>query len=470
MTTPRESISFIFLVVFPLFEAACYAHIYWKRSDILTRYRNTSAIYVASLAGWIAYLNLVISIVGGVPCGVFYITSLLVAPISIGPQIIRALTLQGKIKYSQLVTEEDISSRLQRKKEPLPTINSGKSDQGDITSPQLMTTIMEANLVMDRTRHLVKMTRWILMAVSALFLVLGLALTSNEDQLAATDFEQCQPKPSYFQYASPIFGIATAVLALLVLNLVKDIKDEIGLRREIERNAILLGSTYAVIVIVGFAEYHEWQPLLQSIQQMMLSFSMSVMPFLPQSSMSSMASWAKQRINPATKSAVPGYAQSLPARQGTRASIQNILGITNTNDSSNQDRREVSVSWDAGLCILLSTEEGITLFSQHCAREFSAENVRFWCAVNDFKANLSAEEATAFITATAKDIYNQYIDQNTKTQVNLSSKQRTDIKKAIDSGQTKRDMFDAAQREIFAVMSRDSYPRFLSSRNNLQIV
>lgn len=68
------------------------------------------------------------------------------------------------------------------------------------------------------------------------------------------------------------------------------------------------------------------------------------------------------------------------------------------------------------------------------------------------------------IGAVAREIYNMFIDIDSAIQVNLSSKQKTDIKSALDAGQCRRETFDVAQKEIFSVMSRDSYPRFLSSK------
>ena len=70
------------------------------------------------------------------------------------------------------------------------------------------------------------------------------------------------------------------------------------------------------------------------------------------------------------------------------------------------------------------------------------------------------------VKALAQEIYNTFIDHNSSTQVNLSSKQREEVKSAIDSGQLARETFDTAQKEIFSVMSRDSYPRFLQSKKN----
>ncbi len=72
------------------------------------------------------------------------------------------------------------------------------------------------------------------------------------------------------------------------------------------------------------------------------------------------------------------------------------------------------------------------------------------------KESLEAEE----IHSLASDIYESYV-QDTEHQVNLSSRHKHDLKEAIDSKQLRKDTFDAAQKEIFGVMARDSYPRYL---------
>mmetsp|Transcript_36252 Transcript_36252/g.87485 ORF Transcript_36252/g.87485 Transcript_36252/m.87485 type:complete len:503 (-) Transcript_36252:335-1843(-) len=496
--TARQIISFIFLVLFPLFEAACYAHLHWQRNDLLIRKRNKSAIYVASLAGWLAYFNIVVSLFGGIPCGAFYVASLLVAPISVGPQIVRALALRGTIKYSQLVIEDEISSREQLRNKPgcqLPAIPSD-DEGGHQTLPALVASSakkIEANDIMAETKRIVKMTKLVLLVIPTIFVILALALSSStsQSQMVATDFGQCQPEPAYFQYTGLAFGIMSVGLTLVGTLLVKQIDDELSIADEIRRNSVLLGCTHVVIIVVRLAGHSDWQPLVQTVQQMVLSYSMAIVPFLPpELTLTHVASWAKQqgkRINPATKSAVPGYARPLPKARmtSTRTSIQNVMGRRGSlSDLQNDHRhREMSVSWDAGLCVLLSTEDGINSFSQHCAREFSSENVRFWCAVNDFRAMFDEEKCTPASTkdndetsastahtsaevTVAKGICRLFIDPHSKSQVNLSSKQRSDIKNAIDKGELKRATFDAAQREIFSVMSRDSYPRFLASKKN----
>jgi hypothetical protein len=360
--------SFVFLVLFPLFEIACYSHLHWNRNDLRVAKRIKSAIYVASLAGWLAYFNVVVSTFGVVPCGLFYVSSLLVAPLSVGPQIIRALTLRGTIKYYQLVIEDEISSRTRRVKEA-----KGTKVPGELFETGLSLTSgkkAEATLIMERTRWLVKMTILALLVVPTLFIILAIAITSDARRLLETDFIQCQPEPNSFQYTISALVIISAVLALAIPFLMKKIDDELHIAAEIGRNSIFLGFTHILIVVVRFLGHYEWQPLMQTIQQMILFMSMAIIPFIPRSpTLDRISSWAKQRgqrINPATKSATPGYGRPIPRSR-------EYIGPRMSRRLSHLDQkldREATFSWDAGLCVLLSSEDGISMFIQHCAKEF----------------------------------------------------------------------------------------------------
>ena len=64
----------------------------------------------------------------------------------------------------------------------------------------------------------------------------------------------------------------------------------------------------------------------------------------------------------------------------------------------------------------------------------------------------------------AIQIYNNFIKAS-DSQVNLSSLQRCQIRERINLDRITRDLFDVAQKEIFSVMARDSYPRFLASKD-----
>ena len=132
-------------------------------------------------------------------------------------------------------------------------------------------------------------------------------------------------------------------------------------------------------------------------------------------------------------------------------------------------------------------------------KEFSSENIRFWCSVNDYRSKFDAgaaavvvappekstnaiDDEEAGITLSAEglsgsvsspvpvskrelaiQIYNNFIEAS-ESQVNLSSLHRCQIREGINLDEITRDLFDVAQKEIFSVMARDSYPRFLASK------
>lgn len=132
-----------------------------------------------------------------------------------------------------------------------------------------------------------------------------------------------------------------------------------------------------------------------------------------------------------------------------------------------------------------------TYLSSYSTCSSSFYKVRFWVAVTEYKAkfdeesypNLSeadtddetetttsndgagrAEKTTpqSEIIDLARSIYATYVE-DAEHQVNLSFKHKSDLKKAIDSNELKENTFDAAQKEIFALMARDSYPRYLAA-------
>ncbi len=363
MTVLRR-LSLASIVLYPTLEILSYALLHWRRDDLAIRKRNKWPICIASLAGWFAYFNLIVSLFGGVPCGVYYVVSLLVAPMSVGPQLVRALQLVGKLKHSQLITEDDIVA-------PTRDQNGRRSSKSSDTSEKLI----EANFIMMKTKLMVRFTIAALVFIPTLVLVLAFAISGNAGNLLATDFEQCNSDRAFF-FLTPAFGIASTGLALLATILIRKAQDELGLRKEILRNVVFLGVTYIVILVVRLLGYDMWQPLLQTIQQMFLSFSMIVIPslsifeFIPPSITVKQSNEANSTMSIST---LPGYAQSIPMhRSGRNSLIGGRISIITT--KREQRAREMTVSWDAGLCILLSTQEGINAFSQHCAREFSSEN------------------------------------------------------------------------------------------------
>ena len=335
-----------------------------------------SMIRLASMAGWVAYLNLIISVTDGVACMLFYLTSLIVFPLSAGPQLIRSVVLWGMLEQNNILLAEEMLNMRRRR-----DARHGNNQQGsnseksnlDLSSSDLQertgndheATRAKLLIVQNRMKQIVTISRWGLVLIPLGILGWALLSTSDINQLRSTDFDECLPEPDLIRNIGPGIGILVASLTLFAIALVRHCDDELGIRQEITRNVILLAGTFIVVLIVRVLGYYEWQPLLQTIQQMMLSFSMVVLPCFQRDRPRAL-SWIKQQ-----KQAVPGYGRPLPdiRTNNTRASA--IRRATQKDINSDKERRrEMSMSLDAGLCILLSSREGIKAFSEHCAREF----------------------------------------------------------------------------------------------------
>jgi len=125
----------------------------------------------------------------------------------------------------------------------------------------------------------------------------------------------------------------------------------------------------------------------------------------------------------------------------------------------------------------------LLFYSKHSLHPFISFLVRFWVDVNEYKAKFDEESCSPSSADTddetepstsvgkiseseiydmARFIYASYVE-DTEHQINLSSKLKLDLKRALDSKQLSRGTFDAAQKEIFDVMARDSYPRYLAA-------
>lgn len=498
-------LSIIFIISFPVYTVGCYIFLFFRRKQLFQK-RNGSAIIVASSAGWLAYFTLVASSLNSIPCGVIYVASSLIAPFATAPQLSRALLLRGKFEASKLVIEEEISFREQRKGRGLSTIPSGSEykpeDGNKSTAPSNLVSLSQekkpSDLAIERAHNAVSTTKWALSILIPILLILSWSLSSIEagNPMLSTVYNDCQAVPSFISYTKLFTDIVSLVVAIMACAFVRSIDDELFIHLEISETAAIFIITSIVIIPVRLAGHTKVQPLLQTMQQMILLCSMIIAPCCPEiKAISSARSWFKHRINPASKSAVPGYAQPLPQHRGSTA--RSSMHLTSKSIMAKEENKrltlETNTSWDAGLCILLSSQEGINAFTRHCAREFSSENILFWCAVNDYRDKFDenriertttsggdaehhteesnrSEQYDFSIADEARDIYDKFIDNHSNNQVNLSSKQKGDIKAAIDSGVLTKDTFEVAKREIFSVMSRDSYPRFLASKKNRRAV
>lgn len=117
------------------------------------------------------------------------------------------------------------------------------------------------------------------------------------------------------------------------------------------------------------------------------------------------------------------------------------------------------------------------LFSHSISYTNSVENIKFWCTVNKYHIEFdmqkivscekSIEDSETSIKAFVQEIYDIFIKPDAEFQINLPSYHCRKLEAIIKSNdKIERDLYDKAQKEIFSLMSCDSYPRFLASKNH----
>lgn len=100
---------------------------------------------------------------------------------------------------------------------------------------------------------------------------------------------------------------------------------------------------------------------------------------------------------------------------------------------------------------------GRKVFREFLRSEFSEENMLFWLACEELKRENSPE----VVEEKARLIYEDYISILSPKEVSLDSRVREVINRnMVDPSPN---TFDEAQLQIYTLMHRDSYPRFLNS-------
>ncbi|XP_078731316.1 regulator of G-protein signaling 20-like isoform X3 [Lampetra fluviatilis] len=118
---------------------------------------------------------------------------------------------------------------------------------------------------------------------------------------------------------------------------------------------------------------------------------------------------------------------------------------------------EEVTSWNQCFERLMHSAAGRAVFREFLRTEFSEENLLFWLACEDLKK----EENKNVVEEKARTIYEDYISILSPKEVSLDSRVREVINRNMvePSAHT----FDDAQLQIYTLMHRDSYPRFLGS-------
>ncbi|XP_036410295.1 regulator of G-protein signaling 13-like [Megalops cyprinoides] len=118
---------------------------------------------------------------------------------------------------------------------------------------------------------------------------------------------------------------------------------------------------------------------------------------------------------------------------------------------------EETLLWSQSLEKLLQSKYGMATFHAFLKSEYSDENIEFWLRCEEYKKIKSSYR----MNSKAKKIYEQYIQAQAPKEINIDHQTREIIKRNVKSPTTL--CFDEAQKIVFGLMERDSYPRFLRS-------
>ncbi|XP_031634556.1 regulator of G-protein signaling 17 isoform X2 [Contarinia nasturtii] len=114
-------------------------------------------------------------------------------------------------------------------------------------------------------------------------------------------------------------------------------------------------------------------------------------------------------------------------------------------------------SWGKSFDKLMHSPAGRKVFRDFLCCEYSEENILFWLACEELKVETSTEK----IEEKARLIYENYISILSPKEVSLDSRVREVVNRNMVDPTP--NTFDEAQIQIYTLMHRDSYPRFVNS-------
>ncbi|XP_061410219.1 regulator of G-protein signaling 20-like isoform X4 [Lethenteron reissneri] len=145
-------------------------------------------------------------------------------------------------------------------------------------------------------------------------------------------------------------------------------------------------------------------------------------------------------------------------RKSRRASRETRIEMVQNKDSSGKPSMEEVQVWGQSFDKLIRSAGGRNIFREFLRTEFSEENMLFWLACEDLKREASKRA----VEEKARVIYEDYISILSPKEVSLDSRVREVINRNMLEPTSHT--FDDAQLQIYTLMHRDSYPRFLNSQ------
>ncbi|GFN81928.1 regulator of G-protein signaling 7 [Plakobranchus ocellatus] len=120
--------------------------------------------------------------------------------------------------------------------------------------------------------------------------------------------------------------------------------------------------------------------------------------------------------------------------------------------------------WSYSLQALLSDPRGRHEFKNFLVKEYSHENFAFWTACEELKFCRQSE-----VFDRVQKIAEEYLTSGSASEINIDSRCAEMVKQNMKLPKPNRFTFDSAQEQIFSLMKKDTYQRFIRSEqyNNL---
>ncbi|XP_047424157.1 regulator of G-protein signaling 20 [Mugil cephalus] len=140
-----------------------------------------------------------------------------------------------------------------------------------------------------------------------------------------------------------------------------------------------------------------------------------------------------------------------------RTTFERRMEGTNNCEESLKPTLEDARCWSISFEKVMKSAAGRSCFRQFLRTEFSEENMMFWLACEELKK----ETNKTVVEEKVRQIYEDFISILSPKEVSLDSRVREVINRNMlePTSQT----FDDAQQQIYTLMQRDSYPRFINS-------
>ncbi|CAD5211949.1 unnamed protein product [Bursaphelenchus xylophilus] len=126
-------------------------------------------------------------------------------------------------------------------------------------------------------------------------------------------------------------------------------------------------------------------------------------------------------------------------------------------DLDDKTNFEEVAAWGVSFDRLMKHKAGQKYFAEFLKGEYSDENILFWQACEELKRERNTEK----IEEKARIIYEDFISILSPKEVSLDSR----VREIINNNMIRptAHTFDEAQNQIYTLMQRDSYPRFIAS-------